>query len=98
VSFLTKRTPFNAEFDEPLARDFYKNVRCGLLHEARTKGGWTIWGKSHAAKLVSRADSIVYRDDFQDGLLKFINWYKGALLAQTALQDALLRKFDGLCT
>lgn len=24
------------------ASDFYKNVRCGLMHEARTKGGWFI--------------------------------------------------------
>ena len=97
MSFLTKRTPFNAEFDAPLARDFYKNVRCGLLHEARTKGGWTIQGKSHAAKLVSRADSIVYRDDFQDGLLTFFKWYEGSLLTQTQLQDAFTRKFDSLC-
>lgn len=28
-------TPFNAD-------DFYSQVRCGLLHEARTKGDWTV--------------------------------------------------------
>src|SRR5579859_6164718 len=98
VSFLTTRPPFKSEFDESLARDFYKNVRCGLLHEARTKGEWTIWGESPEAKLVSRKDSIVYRDNFQDGLLQFIDWYKKALLTQTMLQEAFIRKFDSLCS
>ena len=43
VSFLTKRSPFNGSFtDEALARDFYESVRCGVLHEARTKGAWLI--------------------------------------------------------
>jgi hypothetical protein len=32
VSFLTQRTPFNSYFDPHLAEEFYKNVRCGLLH------------------------------------------------------------------
>jgi hypothetical protein len=96
--FLTTRTPFDTQFDKNLARDFYKNVRCGLLHEARTKGGWTIWGKSGDGKLVSITDKIVYRDDFQEGLLRFIEWYKGALIAQTAFQEAFVRKFDSLCT
>jgi len=26
----------------PLADDFYRNVRCGLLHQAETTGGWRI--------------------------------------------------------
>jgi hypothetical protein len=98
VRFLTTRTPFASEFDQPLARDFYKNVRCGLLHEARTKAGWIIWGRSPNGALVSRTDKIIYRDDFHDGLLKFVAWYKEALIAQIVLQAAFIRKFDSLCT
>ncbi|HEY4326619.1 MAG TPA: hypothetical protein VGN20_21720 [Mucilaginibacter sp.] len=31
------------ESDKPLAAsDFYENVRCALIHEGRTKNGWTI--------------------------------------------------------
>ena len=26
-----------------VANDFYEAMRCGLLHEARTKGKWVIW-------------------------------------------------------
>ncbi len=98
VRFLTKRTPFDTQFNADIAREFYKNVRCGLLHEARTKEGWTIWAKSPIGAFVSATDKIVYRDNLHLALLQFIDWYKGALVADTSLQEAFLRKFDSLCT
>ena len=42
VNFLSKREPFKQVFNEPLAKEFYKNIRCPLLHEAATRGGWVI--------------------------------------------------------
>jgi hypothetical protein len=98
VRFLSTRTPFSKDFDAQLAREFYENVRCGLLHEARTKGGWTIWAKGPVGTLVSAANKVVYRDNFHSGLLEFIEWYKSALVADVSLQEAFLRKFDSLCT
>jgi hypothetical protein len=51
VSFLVNRTPFSSDFKtEDTARDFYEGVRCGLLHEARTKNGWTVWAKDRRGK------------------------------------------------
>jgi hypothetical protein len=97
VSFLSGRQPFARDFNRQLARDFYEGVRCGLLHEARTKGGWTIWAKSPAANIISTTPKIVYRDDFNAALLEFIDWYKGALPIDRALQEAFIRKFDSLC-
>ncbi|MBD0350568.1 MAG: hypothetical protein ICV65_05370, partial [Flavisolibacter sp.] len=38
ISFLTQRSPFDKYFGKTKAKGFYKNVRCGLLHEARTRG------------------------------------------------------------
>jgi hypothetical protein len=40
--FLRKTDPFDKLFTKPQVKDFYANVRCGLLHEARTKGDWII--------------------------------------------------------
>lgn len=97
VSFLSGRQPFAKDFDNVLARDFYENVRCGLLHEARTKRGWTIWARSAVANVVSSAPKIVYRDNFHAALLEFIEWYKGALPSDRVLQEAFIRKFDSLC-
>ena len=53
VNFLTTVSPFNSQFSSDLAQiknqenyfsaiEFYTHVRCGLLHEGRTKGQWTI--------------------------------------------------------
>jgi hypothetical protein len=98
VSFLLKRLPFSNDFTtDATARDFYEGVRCGLLHEARTKNGWTIWAKSHAYRTADANQKIMYRDDFQAGLLTFVEWYKDALYTDGALQEAFLRKFDSLC-
>jgi hypothetical protein len=98
VSFLLNRTPFKNDFkNENTARDFYVGVRCGLLHEARTKNGWTIWAKDTASRTIDAGNKIVYRDNFQDALLAFVEWYKGALPTDRALQEAFIRKFDSLC-
>ena len=81
---------------EIAARDFY-GVRCGLLHEARTKNGWTIWAKSSDGKTADPNQKVMYRDDFQTGLLAFVDCYKGALTTDKTLQEAFIRKFDSLC-
>src|ERR1700733_7076351 len=97
VSFLITRQPFDKDFNPQLAREFYEGVRCGLLHEARTKDGWTIWAKSPATQVVSAEPNIAYRDNFHAALLEFIDWYKGALPSDRTLQEAFIRKFDSLC-
>jgi len=97
VAFLCNREPFAKEFDVDLANDFYAGVRCGLLHEARTKNGWRVWARSPAGKVINRDERIVYRNNFQDGLESFIAWYRGALSSDAALQEAFIRKFDDLC-
>jgi len=42
ISFLTQNPPFKDIFNKKLAREFYVNVRCGILHEAQTKKDWII--------------------------------------------------------
>lgn len=100
IDFLTKRSPFNAQFDRQSADEFYKNIRCGLLHEARTNGNWTIWGNSGNGSLFKRTanETIMYRDEFYDALLEFINiHYKADLLSSADRKEAFIRKFDKLC-
>lgn len=99
VSFLTQRYPFHKYFDKNIAEGFYKNVRCGLLHEARTKGKWTIWGMSSSDRLVDDkgTEIIVYRDNFLKATNTFIKQYKVDLLASTDRKDAFIRKYNALC-
>ena len=97
-SFLVNRAPFSTEFDKDIAHDFYEGVRCGLLHEARTKKGWVIWAQ-HGGRIIEIIgdQKAVYRDDFQDALLRFIDWYKAQLTSDPLVQAAFIRKFDSLC-
>jgi hypothetical protein len=98
ISFLMKRPPFKNDFrTENCARDFYEGVRCGLLHEARTKNGWTILAKDSGGQTADTNQKIMYRDNFQTGLLTFVDWYKAELPNDKALQEAFVRKFDSLC-
>ncbi len=97
VDFLSKRTPFRDYFDEDLALEFYKNVRCGLLHESQTKGGWTIWAKSFNGVIVEENRKTIYRDNFRDAFDICIADYGKKLLSQRDLQAAFIRKFDFIC-
>lgn len=98
VNFLRRRHPFAAHFgDDPIARDFYVGIRCGLLHEARTKNGWRIWANNQTGAIISRERRIVYRDNFQAALDEFIRWYEAALPRTPELQEAFIRKFNSLC-
>jgi len=97
ISFLTKREPFRRDFDPAAATAFYENVRCGLLHEARTKDGWKIWAKSPNATPIDAATKTVFRDDLQTAFEKFLQVYRNDLLNGPDLQAAFIRKFDSLC-
>ena len=81
-----------------LADDFYVNVRCGLLHEARTKGSWLIHAVDPTGQnlVVNSKKKIIYRDNFQDALLRFVIDYGTRLQTDLVYQEAFIRKFDSL--
>jgi hypothetical protein len=96
-SFLTKRHPFAAWFNDASATSFYEGIRCGLLHEARTQNGWRIWGgNALQGQIVDVANRVVNRDNFQAALLEYIADYGTRLPNEPDLQAALIRKFDAL--
>jgi hypothetical protein len=94
--FLTTRIPFCHEFTDSVARDFYEGVRCGLLHEAQTKKGWRIWASG--SRIVDTGRKILFRDNFQKGLLQFVADYGIQLPTNKEYKAAFIRKFDSLCT
>lgn len=96
VSFLTERDPFKGKFGDGLAKGFYESVRCGVLHEARTKGTWLIHAKSASSIMIDPAGPILYRDNFQEAIIKFIENYRAAVPRDNTLQQAFIRKFDHL--
>jgi hypothetical protein len=97
VAFLRDRAPFSATFNQASAEDFYIGVRCGLLHEARTKNGWRILARDPGGVIADIGNRIFYRDNFQESLLVYINSYGERLPREPLLQQAFIRKFDSLC-
>jgi len=96
-AFLCTREPFKNVFDPALAKDFYENVRCAVLHEARTKAGWRIWAGGPKSVIVDGNQRVLYRDNFHEALLVFIDLYRGRVVSDPAAQTAFLRKLDSLC-
>ena len=98
MKFLTQRVPFSAAFDAALAAEFYADIRCGVLHEARSKGRWRIHAKSMTNKIVDQSKKVLYRNDFQAGILHVIRWYEESVPNDLSLQEAFIRKFDSLAS
>ncbi len=97
VAFLSSRQPFCSTFNNASAYDFYVNVRCGLLHEARTKGGWKIRADLAQGVIADVKNKIIDRNNFQTALLEYIRAYGIAIESDQMLQKAFIRKFDSLC-
>lgn len=94
VKFLFQTAPFNKLFSEADAGEYYSNVRCALLHEARTRDGWIIWVNGPVP--VDCQKKVVYRDSFQSLVESYIDDYGLDLTKDAPLQEAFLRKFNDL--
>ena len=94
---INKDTPFNAEL-------FYKEVRCGLMHEAKTKGKWIINANSNHSRedkifLVDReGKNSILRTVLHFRLLEYINGYCEELkrIESNNLRKHFARKLDHL--
>lgn len=108
VEFLTSTDPFDKIFSckgkhhafscHCKAEDFYEGVRCGLLHEARTKKGWKIQVQAGAPPCIDFDKRIVYRDQLQDFFRLYVDAYGAELASDRTLQEAFIRKFDDMCS
>lgn len=98
VGFLEANEPFKTMFARAgTAREFYANVRCGLLHEARTKGRWRIQVDPSAKQAIDTSVSAIYRNRLQPAFSDFVESYGRQLTIDMSLQEAFIRKFDSLC-
>lgn len=98
VDFLEGNEPFKSMFSKAgTAREFYTSVRCGLLHEARTKGLWRIQVCESATHPIDVDGKVVYRNKMQAAFCQFVESYGQQLPMDAPLQEAFIRKFDSLC-
>jgi len=99
----------NREKNQPYnASDFYKYVRCGLMHEARTKGNWHITTAPKSVLVKSEKRFIIkedgknkiYRTVLHYRLLNYLDDYYNELRQDTQdgekLRKYFARKLDHL--
>ena len=97
--FLRTRAPFNSLVPASLIDSFYQDVRCGLLHEAQTKGGWIISANGPKGRLVTQQGGAIklFRNQLVPAVETYVTDYKQRLLTDPNTQAAFIRKFDHLC-
>ena len=97
-SFLQNREPFKKHFSNiGLATEFYENVRCAILHEAATRGGWKIRIDSNSLIEQQGNQWVLNRALFVQAVQKYMEGYKQELLSSIVLKEAFMRKFDAIC-
>lgn len=98
VDFLLEEEPFSKIFKKKEdANDFYKSVRCGLVHEASTKGGWTIRITGKTGLPIDMHMKVVDRSRLESLFSDYFRLYKENFLSERPLQEGFFRKFDQLC-
>lgn len=106
TDFLRSHEPFKTQFkNRRLIDEFYKNVRCGLLHEAATKKNYKIRSEKSEdiGLLIERTTNgddyvILYRTPFHNAIKQLIHDYKLQLVnGDTDLKQNFIRKMDDLC-
>jgi hypothetical protein len=100
VSFLTE-TAFKQHFDQPLARLFYKTVRCGLLHQTEAEGASRIKrGSRHplVTYTVDHTGLVINTQRFHELLEQVISNYTAELRqARSNSRAAFRRKMNYIC-
>jgi hypothetical protein len=80
------------------ANSFYSNVRCAVLHDARTTEGWVIW-RGNGPDPIETADElkVVNWVSLRDHLKKVVKELRKSVIECPERRKAFKRKFDALC-
>ena len=97
VSFLSTKEPFNTTFTVDLAEDFFKNVRCALLHEAMTRNNWTIRIDTDVLIEQKESGKVLNRFYFLESLKEYIKTYRSEVLGNKERKNAFIRKMNCIC-
>lgn len=83
--FLTSRSQFSKEFPPALALQFYKEFRCGVLHQAEVGGNSKVWSVGPLVRM--DGDSIIVnRTEFHERLKSEFTAYLSELRNPTNTQ------------
>ncbi|MCF6337782.1 MAG: hypothetical protein L3J84_07490 [Gammaproteobacteria bacterium] len=78
LKFFTRDKHFKQFAVNDIPSQFYKNIRCGILHQGETSGGWLISRKNNAA-LLNEANKTINANKFGKNLQKSLEDYTNEL-------------------
>lgn len=73
---------------------FYTNIRCGILHQGETRGGWRI---RRGGKLLDESSKTINANKFLLCLRKEVNAYAARIEKDNKLRRKFCTKLDALC-
>ena len=79
LKFFTRDRSFIDFSTDDIPSIFYKNIRCGILHQGETTGGWTLTRKSDWP-LLNKTKKIINVTKFMKTLSKSLKDYRDELL------------------
>ena len=94
--FLTQNQPFRSHFDIPMARDFYENVRCAILHQAATSGNWVVRDGKDSDNIIrpETSNTIVSWKSLRKSFDAFLRSYNKLLLTDANIQQNFIVKWN----
>lgn len=89
----------DGDIKEKVARSFYRNIRCGILHSAQTKNNTSLnCDKEKVITLTGKRMSVNVKK-LLESVERYFEKYKTDLLDEnnTALREAFIKKMDFIC-
>lgn len=73
---------------------FFRDIRCGILHQAETRGGWKI---SRCGSMLDKRNKIINATAFLRQLRKSVESYASELQKNEVLWESFCKKMDAIC-
>lgn len=96
VHFLTQNEPFKSHFNGTLAKEFYENIRCAILHQAETSGNWVIRDGKYSDNIIHKemATTIVRWKPLRKSFDIFLKYYEKLLKTDANIQKNFIVKWN----
>jgi hypothetical protein len=99
LTFLTSRPEFMSHFTKLTAERFYRDFRCGILHQAEIRGKSRVWSVGKLTAIIQNSFTV-NRTKFHAALIIEFSQYLNELRdsANTTLRENFRKKMDFICT
>lgn len=89
-SFFSRCLEINNDLSNFKGLKFYKHIRCGILNQAETTGGWII---RRVGPLLQKEAKVINATRFLEQLKIYLEWYKEELKKREFKTDELWKNF-----